>query len=521
MPKRPQIHIFVGAPSIPSLLEGSEQSSLAAAAGKWQELRCWCDPCGPLSVEVRGADGLVLEAESSPVTAVPTNGDSCQQSEWGTVTAARGCVTSPVPVAVACASTLKKTTSLTYSDCHLAKGRCTDTDVNRAADPCCAQRCAESAGQEQQPHGCCSELTKRKTSHLEVNSSAISDLVAGTKQISIQLRSVGPGLQSHHRSDHHEHLSQYLDIVFPQNEETKPKVEPSDCSDFAVSTDTEFCSIMTSSQMAVLAQSRNEKQRIIKLETEAGTKHADRQCDHFQFDFDVGMCLNVAQNECKEEYASSLDLFSSEGDGRNICFEATKGWAGENTEKPQELDVPAEPLVNEIHIELLSSGILCSQVDSCCNSSSKRAHKCEDSFHVFHSVLNRQLKSKRVKLNSSPADPGARVDQEGMTELKRLQKKLSPLSNCCCKSQKYNVLVTIVHPSHIKEIQVKTRPKFSSKVPVATIVVTDQSGIERKVVLWRGAAFWSLTMFPGDVVLLTGENSFICLVKMWISRMPV
>ncbi|NWR55010.1 SHLD2 protein, partial [Bucorvus abyssinicus] len=158
---------------------------------------------------------------------------------------------------------------------------------------------------------------------------------------------------------------------------------------------------------------------------------------------------------------------------------------------------------NEIHIEPLSSGILCSQVESCCNSSSKRACKCEDLFHIFHSVLNRQLKSKRVKLNSSPAGPGLRVDQEEMTEFKRLQKKLSLLNNCCCKNQKYNVLVTIVHPCHIKEIQVKTRPKFSSKVPVATIVVTDQSGIERKVVLWRGAAFWSLTVFPGDVVLLT------------------
>lgn len=516
MPKRPQIHIFVGAPSIPSLLEGSEQSSLAAAAGKWQELRCLCDPHGPLSMEVRGADGLVLEAESSPVTAVPANGDNSQQSERGTVMAARGCVTSPVPVAVASATTLKKTTSLTCSDCHLAKGGCTDTDVNRAADPRCVQRCAESAGQEQQPRDCFSELTERKNSCLEVNSSAISDLVAGTKQISIQLRSMGPGLQSHHRSDHHEHLSWYLDMVFPQNQESKPKVEPSDCSDFAVSTDTEFRSVMTSSQMAVLTQDWNEEQkRTVKVETEAGTKPADRQYDHFQFDFDVGMCLNVAQNECKEEYASSLDLFSSEGDGRNICFETTKqeGWAGKNTEKPQELGIPPETFVNEIHIEPLSSGILCSQVGSCCNSSSKRAHKCEDCFHVFHSVLNRQLKSKRVKLNSSPAGPGARVDQEGMTEFKRLQKKLSSLSNCCCKNQKYNVLVTIVHPCHIKEIQMKTRPKFSSKVPVATIVVTDQSGIERKVVLWRGAAFWSLTVFPGDVVLLTGENFFICSVK--------
>ncbi|NWI26300.1 SHLD2 protein, partial [Sula dactylatra] len=158
---------------------------------------------------------------------------------------------------------------------------------------------------------------------------------------------------------------------------------------------------------------------------------------------------------------------------------------------------------NEIHIEPLSSGILCSQVDSSHKSSSKRARNCEDSFHIFHSASKRQLKSKRVKLNSSPAGPGMRVDQERMREFEKLQKKLSLLKNCCCKNEKYNVLVTIVHPCHIKEILVKSRPISSCKVPVATIVVIDQSEIERKVVLWRGAAFWSLTVFPGDVVLLT------------------
>ncbi|NXS57842.1 SHLD2 protein, partial [Brachypteracias leptosomus] len=158
---------------------------------------------------------------------------------------------------------------------------------------------------------------------------------------------------------------------------------------------------------------------------------------------------------------------------------------------------------NEVHVEPLSSGILCSQVDRCHKNSSNRAHKYEDSFHVFHSVFKRQLKSKTTKPNSSPAGPGMRADQERMTQFNKLQKKLSPLKNCCCKNQKYNILVTIVHPCLIKEIQVKKRPNSACKVPVATIVVIDQSEIERKVVLWHGAAFWSLTVFPGDIVLLT------------------
>ncbi|XP_075361350.1 shieldin complex subunit 2 isoform X2 [Mycteria americana] len=507
MSKRPQIHIFVGAPSIPSPLEVSEQSSSAPAAEKWRELHCSCDIHSLFSEKVKGADHIVLQAESSIVTAVPTNDDSSQQSKQGRLMVAKEYLTSLVPVAVTCTSTHKKTESLIYSDCQISKDRCTHASVHQAVDQHLPRKFAESARQDKQSHGCCSELTERKASHLEVNSSDISDLVASTKQISIHLRSVGQGVQSDHRSDHHEHLSQYLDMFFPQNQESKPKGEPGDCSDLAVSTDTEFRRIMTSSQMAVFTQYQNEMQKIIiKLsEAEAGKKPEERQYDHYQFDSDVGTSLNVAENECKEEYASSLELFSSEGDGKNVCFEATKQEEStqENTEKSQELNVPAEQFVNEIHIEPLSSGILCSQVDSLYKSSSKRARKCEDSFHIFHSVFKRQMKSKRAKLNSSPAGPGMKVDQERMTEFKKLQKKLSPLKNCCCKNQKYNVLVTIVHPCHIKEIQVKTRPKTSCKVPVATIVVTDQSEIERKVVLWRGAAFWSLTVFPGDIVLLT------------------
>ncbi|NXI63007.1 SHLD2 protein, partial [Anseranas semipalmata] len=164
---------------------------------------------------------------------------------------------------------------------------------------------------------------------------------------------------------------------------------------------------------------------------------------------------------------------------------------------------------NEIRIEPLSSGILCSQVESSDKISSKRAYKSEDFSYIFHSMFKRQLKSKRAKLNSSPAGPGMREDQERIAEFKQPQRKLlSPLKNCCCKHQKYNVLVTIVHPCLIKEIQMKTRPKSSCKVPVATIVVIDQSETERKVVLWRGAAFWSLTVFPGDIVLLTDIMMF-------------
>lgn len=49
--------------------------------------------------------------------------------------------------------------------------------------------------------------------------------------------------------------------------------------------------------------------------------------------------------------------------------------------------------------------------------------------------------------------------------------------------------------------------RSGSSVPLASIVVTDQSGLELKVALWRRAAFWVLTVCPGDVLLITGESS--------------
>ncbi|KAJ3610142.1 hypothetical protein NHX12_022236 [Muraenolepis orangiensis] len=70
--------------------------------------------------------------------------------------------------------------------------------------------------------------------------------------------------------------------------------------------------------------------------------------------------------------------------------------------------------------------------------------------------------------------------------------------------RKYSVLVAAVHPCHLKEIRVKSGVWAGSSIPLATIVVTDQSGVEVKVVLWRRAAFWALAVFPGDILLITG-----------------
>lgn len=66
-----------------------------------------------------------------------------------------------------------------------------------------------------------------------------------------------------------------------------------------------------------------------------------------------------------------------------------------------------------------------------------------------------------------------------------------------------------VYPSPSKVLmfgvlQVKCGPAAGTFIPLATIVVTDQSGVQMKVVLWRRAAFWTLTVAPGDILLITG-----------------
>lgn len=58
-------------------------------------------------------------------------------------------------------------------------------------------------------------------------------------------------------------------------------------------------------------------------------------------------------------------------------------------------------------------------------------------------------------------------------------------------------------------LKLKSGPSAGTLVPLASIVVTDQSAVEKKVVLWRRAGFWALTVSPGDILLITGDESFL------------
>ncbi|XP_029963382.1 shieldin complex subunit 2 [Salarias fasciatus] len=93
---------------------------------------------------------------------------------------------------------------------------------------------------------------------------------------------------------------------------------------------------------------------------------------------------------------------------------------------------------------------------------------------------------------------------EGPTISTRLHSATTLLPQCNRPGVRYTVLVVVVHPCHLKEVKVKSGPSAGTFVPLASIVVTDQSGVDRKVVLWRRAAFWAVTVNPGDVVFITG-----------------
>ncbi|XP_034040883.1 shieldin complex subunit 2 [Thalassophryne amazonica] len=97
----------------------------------------------------------------------------------------------------------------------------------------------------------------------------------------------------------------------------------------------------------------------------------------------------------------------------------------------------------------------------------------------------------------------ASADTSGDAAAARFRDPTTRLVKCDQPGGQHSVLVVVVHPCHLKEVRVKSGPCARSLVPLASIVVTDQSGVEMKVVLWRRAAFWVLTVGPGDILLIT------------------
>lgn len=268
-----------------------------------------------------------------------------------------------------------------------------------------------------------------------------------------------------------------------------------------ISTDTEFLSIMSSSQRALLAHGTNTGQDClnkgtVNMEMEpAGCPEGRRAEDNLvkpREDSEEGSGSEQSQ-------AYSLELFSPAcPESESSHVHRNPGKSLEDNRSSQNLCSNEENLpAKEVCIELCSSGMLRSQLSAFCQRATTRSRSSKDISHHSKALSEVHQVSKKPRMDSN-----TRESAKTVSEFKAI-KKISLIKNCDSKSQKYNCLVMVLTPCHVKEISVKSGPHSGSKVPLATIVVIDQSEMKRRVVLWRTAAFWALTVFPGDIILLT------------------
>ncbi|XP_027627337.1 shieldin complex subunit 2 isoform X4 [Tupaia chinensis] len=277
-------------------------------------------------------------------------------------------------------------------------------------------------------------------------------------------------------------------------------------SGLRVSAHTEFLSVMTASQVAFLAQRKEKGQASINEGTtseEAGPEASPGEVTA------VGAHLTPPDGFAEghgsdQTQVYSLELFSPIcPETRNCPIQAHPGHSPEGTAAcPEPLGSDAEWPPEGLHIKLCSAGVLCSQPGPSPRSAGKR-NRAPDDNRAHSGAPSKVLQvAKKMRLVSKPRasagarSPGAASALEGLRET-------SLIRDCGSAGRKYNCLVMVLSPCHVKEIHIRSGPNAGTKVPLATITVIDQSDRKRRVCLWRAAAFWALTVFLGDIVLLT------------------
>lgn len=360
----------------------------------------------------------------------------------------------------------------------------------------------KTADEQHDQSNICGQNIPKNSFHSDHKCAAILDVVCGAEQTNM------PEAVLRAPTQHHEMQNQCLE-VFPSNTVDKPRPEGTvgKVAGLKISTDTEFLSIMTSSQVAFLAQRKNKGQKsvnkgTINMETEPEASYGEIRITEDNL---IRSKDDSAEgNEDGQNQACSLELFSP------VCPETKSSHTVLNADKDLEENIGSQELFNfddkfqpnEICIESCNSGILCSQLNTFHKSSGKRSWTSEDKSGHPQALSEVPHVAKKIKLFSNERDHTVTVDQRNMSGFKGI-KKTSLIKNCDSERQKYNCLVMVLSPCHMKEINIKSGPNSGSKVPLATIVVTDQSEIKKKVFLWRTAAFWGLTVFLGDIILLT------------------
>ncbi|XP_068923300.1 shieldin complex subunit 2 [Petaurus breviceps papuanus] len=350
-----------------------------------------------------------------------------------------------------------------------------------------------------QSNSCFHNLLRKNPQPINQDYSDIWDLVCSTKQINIE-----PEVTEHDHmpSENHETVNHYLGFSSPQTtEEPKSKGVIRKTSSFSTSTDVEFLNIITSSKIAFLAQSLDKEQNFPNKGTTGVKPEPKESCREMK----PGNSNNFVDGP---NQASSLELFSPDYTDATSNLTPLNYNEGikENTGSQELFKTPNEQPTDDFCIESLSTRKMCSQQNTFHKVSIKRNRTSEDKLGPSSTVSESLQEPKRVKsaCSSDAQQISSKVPPErNISRFGKFLKKISLLKNCICKSQRYNCLVMALHPCHVKEVHIKTGPNSGCKVPLATIIVTDQSEIKKKIVLWRSAAFSVLTVFPGDIILLT------------------
>lgn len=508
MSRRSEVHIFWGAPIGPLKMTVSQESTpLMSTAGPWKKIQLLYNPhslhlknenCKHKNLE----DYQILEAPGPPD---PLNGHFPANSMNRSVHVKDDfihCISETQTIKFQKSHPLRRS-DLTNSDVQICgfKGRIQHLTEEEKCQKLSSENKKITDEQHKDQSNICGQNIQKNPFQLDRKCAAILDLVCSTEQINI-----GPGAMETKcaPTEQNEIQNQCLE-VFSSNTAGKPRSEGAvrEVSDFKVSTDTEFLSIMTSSQVAFLAQrkykgknSMNKGTTNMEIEPKASHGEVKMPEDNLiQPDDDFAEGYESGQNQ-----AHSLELFSP------VCPETKSSHSHINSDEGLEENIGSQELFclkdklppNEICIELCSSGILCSQRNTFHKRSSKRNGTPEDKLGHPKALSKVLQVSKKIKL----ASKAVARDQRNVSGFKGI-KKTSLIKNCDSENQKYNCLVMVLSPCHVKEITIKSGPNSGSKVPLATIVVIDQSEIKKKVFLWRTAAFWALTLFLGDIILLT------------------
>ncbi|XP_049646613.1 shieldin complex subunit 2 [Suncus etruscus] len=348
----------------------------------------------------------------------------------------------------------------------------------------------------------CDQNFQNNSFQLDHKYETLPNLEYDTKQIN-----VGPGTTETKciSTEYHEIGNKNLKL-FSSDRLDKPTSAGAEVSNLKVSTDTEFLSIMTSSQVAFLAQREYERQNPINKEAINLEIESKANCEKIRGTEEnlIQPKEDLAGYENEQTQAYSLELFSPVCPETKSCHshrKSDKDLKG-STASQQVFSFEDKLPPNEIYIESCNSGILVSQINTFHKSSGKRSCTSRDKMGLSKAKSKVLPVAKKFKLISNVRDSTVVVNQRKLCGLKGI-KNTSLVKDCYSENQKYNCLVMVLSPCHVKEITIKSGPNSGTKVPLATIVVTDQSEIQKKVLLWRTAAFWALTLSIGDIILLT------------------